>query len=80
MRRPVKVYASWCKTCRVFDLRYKKLAAELGDAYDAETGTDIVKPGQVRFAEMKYDDPNNEEMCKLLNATKVRPRAELGGT
>jgi hypothetical protein len=25
----------------------------------------------VRFAEMQYDNPNNEELCQLLNATKL---------
>ncbi|KAL7448414.1 hypothetical protein ACHAWC_000603 [Mediolabrus comicus] len=27
--------------------------------------------GNVRFAEMQYDNPANEEMCKLLNATQL---------
>lgn len=54
----VKVFASWCKTCKVFDVRYRKLAHQLGS-------------GPVRFAEMQYDTPANEEMCKLLNATKL---------
>ncbi|KAL9181747.1 hypothetical protein ACHAXT_012090 [Thalassiosira profunda] len=64
----VKVYASWCKTCAVFDIRYRKLASQLGDTFE---GDSKVSQGSVRFAEMKYDDPNNEEMCKLLNATKL---------
>lgn len=64
----VKVYASWCKTCRQFDLRYRKLAATLGDAYDAETGTDVVRRGRVRFAEIRYDDADNAELCRLLGA------------
>ena len=25
----------------------------------------------MRFSEMQFDDPNNEEMCRLLNATKL---------
>ena len=29
------------------------------------------KKGIVRFAEMQYDNPDNEEMCKLLNATRL---------
>ena len=57
----VKVFASWCKTCKVFDVRYRKLANQLGD----------LQSGPVRFAEMQYDTPANEEMCKLLNATKL---------
>eukprot|EP00571_Detonula_confervacea_P011526 CAMPEP_0172305536 /NCGR_PEP_ID=MMETSP1058-20130122/6792_1 /TAXON_ID=83371 /ORGANISM="Detonula confervacea, Strain CCMP 353" /LENGTH=458 /DNA_ID=CAMNT_0013017157 /DNA_START=337 /DNA_END=1714 /DNA_ORIENTATION=+ len=70
----VKVYASWCKTCKVFDIRYRKLASQLGDKYnDSETGksNEITQKGRVRFAEMQYDNPNNEEMCILLNATKL---------
>jgi len=70
----VKVYASWCKTCAVFDTRYRKLASQLGDTYnpaDANTNTNTHNIGRVRFAEMRYDDPNNEEMCRLLNATKL---------
>jgi len=41
----------------VFDIRYRKLAQQ--------------NKGRVRFAEMKYDDVNNKEMCELLNATKL---------
>jgi hypothetical protein len=68
----VKVYASWCKTCQVFDARYRKLASQLGDVHDeSRGGGELVSEGRVRFAEMQYDDPNNEEMCRLLNATKL---------
>jgi hypothetical protein len=65
------VYASWCKTCQVFDARYRKLASQLGDVHDESRGGEMVSEGRVRFAEMQYDDPNNEEMCRLLNATKL---------
>ncbi|KAL9181753.1 hypothetical protein ACHAXT_012096 [Thalassiosira profunda] len=65
----VKVYASWCKTCKVFDMRYRKLASLYGDKYDEKDPTQITQRGRVRFAEMQYDDPANEEMCKLYNAT-----------
>ncbi|EED86541.1 hypothetical protein THAPSDRAFT_264651, partial [Thalassiosira pseudonana CCMP1335] len=53
----VKVYASWCKTCQIFDVRYRKLASQIGD--------------KARFAEMQFDDPANEEMCQLLNANRL---------
>ena len=69
-KNTVKVYASWCKTCQVFDVRYRKLASQLGDKHDS-SGTQILQKGRARFAEMQYDNPNNEEMCKLLNATKL---------
>ncbi len=65
------MYASWCKTCQVFDARYRKLASQLGDVHDETRNGELVSEGRVRFAEMQYDDPNNEEMCRLLNATKL---------
>ena len=67
----VKVYASWCKTCQVFDIRYRKLASQFGDKFGDANGNQLLSRGNVRFAQMKFDDPNNEEMCKLLNATKL---------
>ena len=44
------------------------LCIEHGDAAGARQGVETVRvgPGRVRF-----DDPNNEEMCRLLNATKL---------
>ena len=49
----------------MFDVRYRKLASQYRD-------DSIISNGRrVRFAEMQYDDPNNEEMCTLLNATKL---------
>lgn len=49
----------------MFDVRYRKLASQYSD-------DSIISNGRrVRFAEMQYDDPNNEEMCTLLNATKL---------
>ncbi|KAL7488030.1 hypothetical protein ACHAW6_013616 [Cyclotella cf. meneghiniana] len=69
----VKVYATWCKTCQVFDIRYRKLASQIGDIYSSSSSsTDaLLQKGRVRFSEMAFDDPNNEEMCRLLNATKL---------
>lgn len=67
----VKVYASWCKTCQVFDVRYRGLAAKFGDKHDITPDGERAQNGRVRFAEMQYDNPDNEEMCQLLNATKL---------
>jgi thiol-disulfide isomerase/thioredoxin len=69
----IKVHASWCKTCQIFDLRYRKLAMQYGDttATTTPTSEDGVLRGKVRFAEMQYDNPANTEMCELLNATKL---------
>lgn len=74
----IKVYASWCHTCKKFDLRYRKLASKFGDKYydssdvniDASStailgekcSTILSKRGQVRFAELRYDFPQNEEL------------------
>lgn len=55
----------------MFDIRYRKLASQFGDQYNDDDVTKIKEQGRARFAEMQYDDPNNEEMCKLLNATKL---------
>lgn len=69
----IKVHASWCKTCQIFDLRYRKLAMQYGDTTATTTPTSEggVLRGKVRFAEMQYDNPANTEMCELLNATKL---------
>ena len=68
----MEVYVSWCKTCAVFDIRYRKLASQLGNIHTSTKSDSIlVSLGWVRLAEMQFDDPNNEEMCRLLNATKL---------
>lgn len=68
---PVKVYASWCKTCRKFDLRYRKLAATSGDEHAPTPGTQIARRARVRFAEMRYDTPENKETCQILGADSL---------
>jgi chromosome segregation ATPase len=54
-------------------MRYRRLATQFGDDRSREGGgsAQIVKMGRARFAEMQYDNPNNKEMCQLLNATKL---------
>ena len=81
----IKVYASWCQTCKKIDLRYRKLASKFGDKYNNDnnninggtTATDqtttsppIKQRGKVRFAELQYDNPANEDLCNnVLEAT-----------
>jgi thiol-disulfide isomerase/thioredoxin len=51
----VKVWTSWCKSCKVLEPKYRKLAKDYG--------------GKARFAEIEYSPL--EELCKGLQATKV---------
>jgi thiol-disulfide isomerase/thioredoxin len=53
----VKVWATWCKTCKTFDLKWRQFAKK-------EEGR-----GRVRFAEIEFTA--NEELCRGLKATKL---------
>lgn len=67
----IKVYADWCKTCKQFDLRYRKVASIWGEKrHNGSSGSEEAEFGNlVRFAQMEYGA--NEEMCELLDATRV---------
>jgi thiol-disulfide isomerase/thioredoxin len=79
----IKVYASWCQTCKKIDLRYRKLASKFSDKYNNDnnninssttkeqaTTSPIKERGKVRFAELQYDNPANEDLCNnVLEAT-----------
>ncbi len=56
-------------------MRYRRLASQFGDDRSGDGGgggsAQMTKFGHARFAEMQYDNPNNKEMCQLLNATKL---------
>ena len=70
----VKVFASWCQTCKKVDLRYRKLASKFGDKYtDARDTPAIKQRGKARFAELQYDNLQNEELCDSVLGTKSFP-------
>lgn len=55
--RVVKVYASWCRSCRAFDVRYRKLASRWrGQA-------------EVEFADLEFGA--NEKLCRSNGWTKL---------
>lgn len=73
----IKVYASWCQACKKFDLRYRKLASKYSDKYTTNTkGTtpaEIKQQGKIRFAELQYDNPQNEDLCDSVLGTTSFP-------
>ena len=71
----VKVYASWCAACKKFDLRYRKLASKYGDKYSDAKGSPVAikQKGRVRFAEIQYDNPQNQDLCDSVFDTTSFP-------
>mmetsp|Transcript_24068 Transcript_24068/g.37739 ORF Transcript_24068/g.37739 Transcript_24068/m.37739 type:complete len:237 (-) Transcript_24068:183-893(-) len=75
----IKVYASWCATCKKFDLRYRKLASKYSDKYTDTTkgakssAPSIKQRGKIRFAELQYDKPTNEDLCDSVLGTTSFP-------
>jgi len=63
----VKFYASWCKSCHKFGIKYKKLATKHGDMVDK--AGQVSEKGQVRFAEVEYGQ--NTALCKALGIRKL---------
>lgn len=61
------VYTNWCKTCKQFDVRFKKVASIWGQKIGGSGGGGF--SNRARFAQMEYS--KNEELCKMLEATKV---------
>ena len=62
----VKVFASWCQTCKKVDLRYRKLASKFGDKYtDARDTPAIKQRGKARFAELQYDNLQNDYLGEI---------------
>ena len=62
-----RFYASWCKSCHKFGLKFKKLASENGDRIDKNGN--IVVGGKVRFSEVEYG--NNLDLCRGFGIKKL---------
>ncbi|EJK49258.1 hypothetical protein THAOC_31889, partial [Thalassiosira oceanica] len=62
----IKFYASWCKSCAKFGVKYKRLARERGDVAVAD---EIVRAGEARFAEVEYTA--NARLCKSLKVKRL---------
>uniref|UniRef100_A0A7S4M8S6 Thioredoxin domain-containing protein n=1 Tax=Odontella aurita TaxID=265563 RepID=A0A7S4M8S6_9STRA len=63
----VKFYASWCKSCQKFGVRYKRLALEEGDKVDRDG--ESVERGRVRFAEVEFN--SNIKLCRSLGIKRL---------
>lgn len=62
----IKFYAPFCKVCKVFGVKFRKLAFDEGDRIDA--GGNIVHSGDVRFGEVEYTA--GMKLCKSLALKK----------
>lgn len=65
----IKFYATWCKSCQKFGLRYDKLASIHGDIVDPKDKTRVLDEGQVRFAEVEFSA--NAKMCRTLGIKRL---------
>jgi thiol-disulfide isomerase/thioredoxin len=62
----VKVGANWCKVCKSFDIRWRKLASKLADRVGSERKQER---GRVRFCEIEFTE--HEDLCRGLQATRL---------
>jgi thiol-disulfide isomerase/thioredoxin len=70
----IKVFATWCQTCKKIDLRYRKLASKFSDKYaDARDVPAIKQRGKARFAELQYDNPQTQDLCDSVLRTTSFP-------
>jgi len=67
----VKIYASWCKSCAKFGLKFKHLAQHHGDMYDKKGNLkqNADSLGDVRFAQIEYG--SNRLLCKSFGIKKL---------
>lgn len=57
-----RLFAPYCKACRVFGVKFRKLALERGDRINAAGVT--IHTGKTRFGEL--DQSRNIALCKSL--------------
>lgn len=62
----IKLYAPWCKKCRAFGVKFRKLATENGDRMNA--AGEVIRSGDARFGEIEYS--SNVKLCKSLKVKK----------
>jgi len=63
----IKFYASWCKSCQKFGVKFRSLAMEEGDLFDKENK--LVHAGRVRFAEIEFSA--NAKLCRALKIKRL---------
>lgn len=63
----IKFYASWCKSCAKFGLRYKKLALDEGDKVNSDGK--LIANGRARFAEVEFGA--NARLCRSFGITRL---------
>jgi hypothetical protein len=59
----IRFYAPFCKACKAFGIKFRKLAAERGDRTNAIG--DVIRRGDARFGEIEYS--SNVRLCKNLS-------------
>ena len=62
----VRLFAPYCKACRAFGIKFRKLASEKGDRMNAKG--EAVYVGDARFGELDY--ASNIKLCKMLGVKK----------
>eukprot|EP00547_Thalassionema_nitzschioides_P004847 CAMPEP_0194211742 /NCGR_PEP_ID=MMETSP0156-20130528/11075_1 /TAXON_ID=33649 /ORGANISM="Thalassionema nitzschioides, Strain L26-B" /LENGTH=222 /DNA_ID=CAMNT_0038939389 /DNA_START=198 /DNA_END=866 /DNA_ORIENTATION=+ len=63
----IKFYASWCKSCQKFGVKFRHLATQEGDVFNSDN--QLVQSGRVRFAEIEFGA--NTKLCRSLKIKRL---------